>query len=72
VTLREAANQAVELEQEVIEATIEQTGDAPDPSYMAFMSAALSTLADGDVEGAAEMLVNLQRMIRDDELELLR
>lgn len=72
MTLREAANQAVELEQEVIEATIEQTGDAPDPHYMAAMSAALSTLADGDVEQAAEMLVNLQRWIRDDELESLR
>jgi hypothetical protein len=72
VTTREAANQAVELEQEVQEAEIEATGDVSDPGPMSLLSAALTTLADGDVEGAAEMFLNVQRWLRDDELEMLK
>jgi TusA-related sulfurtransferase len=72
MTLQEAANLVIELEQEVQEATIDATGDVCDPGPMAALSAALSVLADGDTESAAQMFVDLQKWLRDEELELLR
>lgn len=69
---REAANRAVEIEQEVQEATIECTGDVGDPGPMSLLSTALSVLADGDEAGAAEVFINIQKWLRDEELEALR